>query len=1264
MKKVIVTISLFIFITTALAVSPTLTSFNGGQVSPLMESRVDFPKYSSSLRTLENMLVTVQGPVERRPGTKYIASQRSSSAAGRLIGFERSADESYILLFEDQFLRFFTQGGQILAGVGTEDISSLDNVVAHWPMNTTTGTVILDDDGGDHNMDTVGSVDLSVLTAAPLVGAASYDFDGQYSASRADHADFSFTDNSDDSAFSISCWAFITNTDSEQVVLSKWKDTNSAREWKLILTDAEKLELRLADTTADLESDRTAQWYLNDDAATTAIDDAVASIPHDGVASANTDTLTATGQIGKAINFGGTASIVINDHDQLSFGDSSDDVDFSLTAWIYVTPHNAQQSIIAKWDSGSPREWILRLEPGEKLLLAMKDESVSATVWSTTDDALSTGWHFVVATYENDKSGTTDATAGERIVLYVDNVEVDVTASVSGGTYVAMENSAAKLVLGARKSAAPQNFFQDRIDNVVIYKSKLLSVSEIAILWNSGNGTETTTGVEVSAITDSAISIGWHHIGATYSAPADEATAADGIILYVDGAAVDSTATNDVAYTAMQNAGEEIRMAAQESSSGSAEQFYADKLDALSIYSDVLTPAEMAIFYTTTPFEIATPYLTADLFELNVTKNDDVMYIAHPDYKPKQLSSTGPSLWTLEDVDFQTGPFLPENDTSTTIASDGTTGTVTLTASKSIFKKAEGASHIGSIWQFNQVGGSPTITDTFTGNGISIATKSFVGGYSFTTTDSSWQGTITLQRSTNDGISWRPALEPLTDTNFDNPSETEEDGAMYRVVASNFVAGTLTYKLTVHDETNRGVVRITGVESGTSATAIVLNDLVSTSATVQWREGYWSDFRGWPKTVTVHQQRLVFGGSVSFPQTIWWGRQDPDEYENFLEGTLDTSAFTVELEGQNPVRWLLSQDYMLIGTSGTIGKWGDQGEAVTPRSPNYQEQTRHGSAAIQAGLGGDSVLYIERGSRKVRQFSFDLQVDKYLSPDLTILSPEITESGIVEIAFQLRPDPILWCVLGNGNMATLTYQRDQSIAAWTKQITDGDFTSVAVIPGQVGTNEDEVWVIAEREINSSTVFYVEQFQPQEWGSDPNDAWFVDSGITYSGVATDTFTGADHLEAETVSIYADRLIESPEVVANGGFTIDNAASRVLVGMAYTSKLETLPLVIDPQDRAANKKVRKVSFDVYKTGAFKYGNGASSTLTNVIFGNNLDLDNNATAQDLDVTPATSIEKPLSVAWNYGSMKKQTIYVESDEPMPLTIRAITTDYKFYGN
>jgi hypothetical protein len=408
--------------------------------------------------------------------------------------------------------------------------------------------------------------------------------------------------------------------------------------------------------------------------------------------------------------------------------------------------------------------------------------------------------------------------------------------------------------------------------------------------------------------------------------------------------------------------------------------------------------------------------------------------------------------------------------------------------------------------------------------------------------------------------------------------------------------------------------------------------------------------------VAFHQGRLVFGGSTSYPQTLWFGATGPDDYNDFLEGAYDTSAFTVALHGQNPIRWLKSQDYLIIGTSGSVGKYGEQGKAITPTSPNYREQSKIGCAALMPLDASDSLLFVERGDRKIREFSYSLAYDKHLTPDLTILAEDIAEGGIVDAAFQASPDPTLWCVLDDGNMATLTYKRDQEVVGWSLQTTDGDFESVCRIPGL--DYEDEIWVVVKREIDSSDVRYIEKFAKRDWGSDVNDAWFVDCGLDYDGTATTSFSGLDHLEGEDLYIYADRLIESNEVVASGAITIDNAAARVLVGLPYTSKLETLPLVIDPQDKLANKKIHRVGFDLYETGYLQYGNGANATLEAINFENSLIADANATAQDL----YTSITKPKICLWLYGSTKKQTIYIESDMPMPLTVRAIIPEYRVY--
>lgn len=80
-------------------------------------------------------------------------------------------------------------------------------------------------------------------------------------------------------------------------------------------------------------------------------------------------------------------------------------------------------------------------------------------------------------------------------------------------------------------------------------------------------------------------------------------------------------------------------------------------------------------------YEIASPYIEADLFELKFTQSADVLYITHPSYAPRKLTRTGHTSWTLSEIDFLDGPYLNTNTTATTLTLGGTTGSVSVTAS-------------------------------------------------------------------------------------------------------------------------------------------------------------------------------------------------------------------------------------------------------------------------------------------------------------------------------------------------------------------------------------------------------------------------------------------------------------------------------------------------------------------------------------------------------------------------------------------------------
>jgi len=62
------------------------------------------------------------------------------------------------------------------------------------------------------------------------------------------------------------------------------------------------------------------------------------------------------------------------------------------------------------------------------------------------------------------------------------------------------------------------------------------------------------------------------------------------------------------------------------------------------------------------PVEVSTPYLEADLFELQVTQSADIMYIVHPSYAPRKLTRTSHTAWTLSVISFTASPFSAAGD--------------------------------------------------------------------------------------------------------------------------------------------------------------------------------------------------------------------------------------------------------------------------------------------------------------------------------------------------------------------------------------------------------------------------------------------------------------------------------------------------------------------------------------------------------------------------------------------------------------------------
>jgi hypothetical protein len=547
-------------------------------------------------------------------------------------------------------------------------------------------------------------------------------------------------------------------------------------------------------------------------------------------------------------------------------------------------------------------------------------------------------------------------------------------------------------------------------------------------------------------------------------------------------------------------------------------------------------------------YEITTGYDITDVFELKYVQSADTMYIVHPEYPPAKLTRSAHTTWTLTDCDFERGPFLDENETTTTITPSSTTGTITLTASSSIFN----ANHVGSNWQITHTVASSSVEGNFTNTGnSSTLTIQLNRTYDFST-HGTWTGTILLQRS-YDGSVWEDVrtVHYEGDGNITYSDEETVADATYRVRMNSYTSGTARYSLVARSHKLNGVVEIATYTSGTSVTATVDNTLGGTTATTYWSEGAWSVDEGYPSAVAFYEERLVFAATTNNPQTIWFSQTG--DWENFLAGTNDSDAmnYTIAADQVNAIRWMAPQDWLLIGTLGAEWKIGSGSaeEPLTPTKVTTKRQSSNGSANLQPIMVDNVILYVQRQGRKIREMVYSFDADSFVSPDLTVLSEHITGGGITQMAYQKMPDPILWCVTADGNLATMTYNRGQNVVGWSLQTFDGEVESVAVIPG---ADEDEVWISIKRTIGGSAVRYIEQFQSRNWGGNQEDAFFVDSGLSFDGGDAATITKITRANPAVVTAEAHGFTDGEQVrissvtgmteVNNNVYTVDDAATN--------------------------------------------------------------------------------------------------------------------------
>lgn len=534
-----------------------------------------------------------------------------------------------------------------------------------------------------------------------------------------------------------------------------------------------------------------------------------------------------------------------------------------------------------------------------------------------------------------------------------------------------------------------------------------------------------------------------------------------------------------------------------------------------------------------------------------------------------------------------------------------------------------------------------------------------------------------------------PYLDPNITPTTITPSALTGAGVTLTASTSIFTVKHIgaIFKLT---QLATGALRINAFTSGTVVTGTVVNDFTDLTATDNWQEQAWSDERGWPRTVCAFEQKLVWGGNAGEPDTLWGSltgnvfhmmrrkfsqdqgaaidKDDADPpatdvslIKYFGDDKLtDPYSFTLSSQEVNKIAWMVPTSVLNIGTLGheIVGSGGDI--ILSQDSVGFKPQTSYGSKPSKAALVSNEVFFITRDGRKVRNFKFNESNGSNISTNLSILSDEFNRLGGDAFGFKdiahHRSRGMVWLLNENQALIGLTYDRDTNTVAWSKHTITGalKIQGISVIPNAAGDSES-LYLSVERFINGATVVTLEKLI-DDFDADSIDnnstieqdfPVFTDGAVkvTLVGV-TDTLTGLAHLEAEEVIVTKNGLRFGTTFTVVGGevdLGSDQAiGDKFVTGLKFKAFLETLDVEAGGDFGPAKgsiTKIDRVIVEVYKSLDCKVGDPVVNKLTPLKF------------------EGTDIESgDFRVEFSGDTSRKARVRIESDEPLPLTVLALT--------
>ena len=423
----------------------------------------------------------------------------------------------------------------------------------------------------------------------------------------------------------------------------------------------------------------------------------------------------------------------------------------------------------------------------------------------------------------------------------------------------------------------------------------------------------------------------------------------------------------------------------------------------------------------------------------------DVMFICHPLFAPRMLTRTSLTSFEVSVFTFDSQldgnkiyqPYTRFQSQAVTLDPSGTTGSITLTTSEDYWV----SDHVGSVVRYGD-------------SEIEITAYTSATQVTGTVTD-----TLKLRLA---------VLNPLRTSDGSAVVEVTQLGHGFSggetIIISGAAAtggintgninGTFTVG-TIIDENTYTYTAGGSASDSEDGGGIVY---VTTHApTTNWDEQSWSAVRGYPAAVTFHENRLVFGGTLAEPDSVWMSKIG--RFFNFDVGEAadaDSIALVAATGDVNEIRYMVSnRDLQVFTASSELYIPTFLNQAITPTNAQIRKQTPYGiSNVLPISIDG-ATIFVANNGRVVREYLYTDSEDAYTANAVSTLASHLIDDprcmAVAHSAFGL-PDSYAIITMGNGDAAFFTSNRAERRAAWMRVTTDGQFCSVVSIEDRIFAN--------------------------------------------------------------------------------------------------------------------------------------------------------------------------------------------------------------------